>query len=250
MKLKLYKKALMALVGVLMLSGCESALVTEINVESATEASVVASVEFYDEAAEAVRVDPSLATEIKTVLKNKTGQEVKEKSTDGFVQYTSNMPYAKLAESASITGVESALLSTKENDVTLTVNLVEPGDLQQAIIQGNASEEDAEALVTTIFRTTTINVKVTYPGNISEATGPGTIVTDKNTTSLKLPLADFSNQETLTFHVVGSTEAPFWTKNKIILASGITGVLAVTSLLLYARHRRNYEYVYEDEETE
>lgn len=223
-----------ALLGAVLLTGCSTKMMTTVDVHSATDASMSASVIFSAEAAQAIEEDLGLEKDIQELIAKKTGQEVRTDSDDSERVYSSDLPYAKLTNASLLLGVSSAGLEpVGEEAATLNVGLVTPTDLIAAIEAGNADEVDREALTETIMKTTTISVKVKFPGDITEVTGPGTVSKDGNEATFTVPLDEFVPG---TMSVSGSVVKPLFS-TPILVGAGGALVLAIVSIFIMRRRR-------------
>lgn len=219
-----------AMAGLLLLSGCQVAVTTDVSVESATAANLVASVTFENEAATAILGDATLEDQIEEILGKRTGSAVKRHSSDGVITYEAKMPYEKLADASGILGVQSALLNGDEDSAKLSLTLVRPTELIDAITAANSEQMDASSITSTVLKTSYVIVKVNYPGEITFAEGPGELTREGNRAELKMSLEQFEAGVMVT---EGSLKEPLITTERVVLAGGV--LVALLGFYLYRR---------------
>lgn len=206
----------------LALTGCEAGVKTRIEVTGAESSTIRASVTFTDEAAEEITSTPEMEAQLVKLIAARTGEKDPEREhEDGRLSYSVDLPYDRLQSAQDILGVSAASLQGEGDDVTLTVELVEPAGLREAIERAAGEQPDAEALTAAMLGTTTVSVEAVFDGGVEEATGPVDVARTETTASVTQAVGEFTPGQLV---VRGDPERSLLAK--------LTLPLLVTALLL------------------
>lgn len=227
------RRSAAALAGAALLAlGCEASVSTQLLATSPTAATIQIEVAFVGDAAEALIDAPALQAQLAELFTER-GLEAERDFSARRVAYTSSLTYDELAAASSISGVGDITLDPHDDGTaTLSVAVVTPSSLRDAIIDGVEDEPDADALVAALTGSTIIEVDVVFPGGIEhvDATSGLVIVGDDTTASLEQPLSEFIPGA---FAVTGTPGTP--RTNPWLIAAG---ALVVTTAALAADQRR------------
>lgn len=161
------------LAGVL-LTGCQSSVVTEIvPVEGGADVRVV--VEFEGDVADVLKEDERSRNALENQLETLVDEvEIVESGERYILRPTA----AEMTASSALTGVGAVRVERVGSSTGVQVDTVEPVQLRQAIRDAIAGAEDAAALETTMLANTFLEVKILFSGTVREHNGG---VLDDNT---------------------------------------------------------------------
>lgn len=199
------------------LTGCEADVATRITVESADETTIVTQVTLAGEAAEAALEDPASENEMVTLFQDRLGVAPTRDEDAGTLTWTAEVAYDRLVDAQQIHGVSSAVVGPRADGTgtALTVTLVEPAQLTEAIISSTVGQDDAEAMAAAMLGTMTVTVAVDFAGGTGDATFSGTAPVERVDGTAVLA-QDLDGFEAGTFVVEGSTERA-WYQHRLVI---------------------------------
>ncbi len=164
------RKALNVLVvGVLLLilSACESSLVTEIDLSKSGEITGEVTLTFTGEASETVKENTKVQAQIVEVMATKIGSvPTIDKSSDSII-FVSKIEKKNSVSIEEFTGVLVSSSKRVGDEVMVSIKTVFPIQVSNAIEVAVANEPDKEALKAAIFESTNIGILITMPGKIT-----------------------------------------------------------------------------------
>jgi hypothetical protein len=185
-----------AVVAVAVLSGCDAAVTTRIEVDSATATQITAEVQFTGEVADHIVNHPETETELLKVFTSRAGGKQPTRTGDRtHLTYRLPVSFAQLKDSADVAGVANASLAGTDDHSTLTLRLQKPVALLAAFQHQTADQPDGAALAETMARSTMVQVQAVFPGGVSGTTAPdtaaGTVTVHGNTATIAQSAAEF-----------------------------------------------------------
>lgn len=207
------------LCGLLILAvvGCDAKLETRFDVSSQTQASVSASLYFNREATKGITQKDGLMGQIVSTVTRRTGVAPTVTRADGTVGFEVALRYDQLTSLSDLLGVASASVGPgpKRDHTALTVALVEPTAVTDAIDKGIADQPDAAALAASLKGSLRIAIGVHFDGGVrsvgfvDRAGQPVGLATDRssNDVTVAQPLSEFREG---TLVVVGDPTESLW----------------------------------------
>jgi hypothetical protein len=152
---------------VLLLCGCQSDISTVVDVRENGAADVSMQVVFSGEVLEKLQ-DPQLSALLEEQLRARfPGLTV----SNGGSTYQAKLTSGDLQRNADLSGVADIRIDRSGDVATVSVQLVDPTQLEAAILDSVAGSPDAEALAKTIANNTTLSINIRYPGQVLDSGG-------------------------------------------------------------------------------
>lgn len=234
MNLRTKTTATLLTAAAVLLSGCEAGVATRVDVESATESKIVATIRFTDEAAEQLVENEKLDAQLQDLIQNRVGREPERSGDEEELTYQVGLTYEEMLSAQDVLGIQGAAIEGEtEDDVTLTLQLAPPVGLNEAIVQATATQPDAQALAETMLKTTTVAVVVGFEGGVTGVEGPYEVKREESSVSVTQSLATF---QTGTLVVSGDPQKSFLATYGLGLGIG-GGLLALLILVLHSRRK-------------
>jgi hypothetical protein len=225
-------RSVLAAVAVMLLTGCQPAVTTVINVSSPTAASTAIVVTVEGEARDAVLADPTNESRLIAAITAKTNTTPRRDDSGSALTYSSDVTYAQLTALSGFTGVQDATLNATGSDATVTITWVVPVDLEGFLDELAGTGTDAGSVRYAMRGATSVSVLIRFPGAVTAVDGPGLIARDGNQVQVSQYLGEFA---TGTVQVTGSTTAPLITPVRV---GGAALVVMVIGLAVVIRRRR------------
>jgi len=152
---------------VAILSGCESSVVTSIEVlDSGANVSVL--VEFEGDIARTLRDDPQSLSSLETKL-SQMARDIETREVGA--SYIIRPDAAELKSAGMVNGVGDVSIVRTGSRVEVLVETVEPTELKEAIAAAVQGEPDAGALEATMLENTFLEVQIVFQGEVIEYNG-------------------------------------------------------------------------------
>lgn len=227
------RKALNVLVvGVLLLilSACESSLVTEIDLNKSGEITGEVTLTFAGEASETVKENAKVQAQIVEVMATKIGSvPTIDKSSDRII-FVSKIKKKNSVSIEEFTGVIASSSKRVGDKVMVSIKTVLPIQVTNAIEEAIANEPDKEALKAAIFESTNIGIIITMPGKITNV-------------SSKIPYERLGKKsvkfsQSLNQYVSTEVEVESKIETKIFKYSAVSLVLLFVFIILYRKLKK------------
>jgi hypothetical protein len=227
------RKALnVVVVGVLLLilSACESSLVTEIDLSKSGEITGEVTLTFTGEASETVKENTKVQAQIVEVMATKIGSvPTIDKSSDRII-FVSKIEKKNSVSIEEFTGVIVSSSKRVGDEITVAIKTVFPIQVTNAIEVAVANEPDKEALKAAIFESTKIGILITMPGKITNV-------------SSKIPYERLGKKsvefsQSLNQYVSTEVEVESKIDTKIFKYSAVTLVLLFVFMILYRKLKK------------
>jgi len=224
----------------LALSGCNAGVATSVRVTSASSSSITLGVFFSGEAAAKIASTPSLQHQLSRVISSRLHEPVNLSVSSSSVSWQSTVTYQQVVANSDVTGISSAALTSGGgNTAKVTLTMVSPSALINAIDKGVAGQPASSSLATTMKTYTDVSVQVIFPGpaTLVSTTGPSAQVSN-NVVSIHQSLENYApGTVVLTGSLSGSTDV-FSTLH--LLGAGIILVLLIWGGVIVTQRRREF----------
>ena len=151
----------------LVLSACESSVVTRIDLSKTGAITEEVTLTFKGEAAQTVKENVKVQAQIVELMASKIGSIPKiTKSPDNII-FVSKIDEINTLMISEFTGVSVNTSKRVGNNVKVSVNTEYPVQVANAIKVAVSQEPDKDALTAAIFESTTIGFIITMPGKIT-----------------------------------------------------------------------------------
>lgn len=160
---KIFGLAVLAVVP-LVITGCESAIKTDITVIEQGRAAVTTSVTLDKLTTEAVSAEPSLDQQILDTMSAISNQGVQRSLANDQLTYTVRANPNDLP--SDILGFSDLAVGTKGDNLVTSLTLTKPTKLIAAIESAFAEEPDSQALALTWQKSIKLSLKIETPGDI------------------------------------------------------------------------------------
>jgi len=227
------RKALnVVVVGVLLLilSACESSLVTEIDLSKSGKITGEVTLTFTGEASETVKENAKVQAQIVEVMATKIGSvPTIDKSSDRII-FVSKIEKKNSVSIEEFTGVIVSSSKRVGDEITVSIKTVFPIQVTNAIEVAVANEPDKEALKAAIFESTNIGILITMPGKITNV-------------SSKIPYERLGKKsvkfsQSLNQYVSTEVEVESKIETKIFKYSAVSLVLLFVFIILYRKLKK------------
>lgn len=198
------------------LAGCRAEVATVVHVRPA-DTRLDLRVELTGDAAAAFTDDD--VDRLVRLVARRTGQVPAVDRTDTTLTVRTPVPPERVADLAPFTGVAGVV----RHDRTVTVTLVEPERLVQAVTQSVADQPDAAVLAPTLLANSRVVIEVVFDGGVSDVTGDPVPEVDGARARLVRSLDD---PATGTFAVTGDPTAPLTERWPVVPAAAAAALVA------------------------
>jgi hypothetical protein len=162
-----------ALVLVVLVSGCRSSVTTAFEVGADPDPAVVMSVVIEFDQVAAAAFGPELTAQLEETIVARTGERPRVVRDGGKLRLEVPVNYGQLVELAPLTGVADVRLELLGEDLgVLHIELVEPDELRAAIAAAAATQPDAAALAATLLRFSEVGATVRFAGGVIQIRTP------------------------------------------------------------------------------
>lgn len=216
---------------VLLMGGCGPQTTTTVRPATGGGVDVQVEVRLPAETARQVSADPALAAQVEQAVARAAGRlPAREAAPDGSLIYRVALPVDRVASSGGLTGV--AGIEVSDSGGTVTVTLVRPARLVDAISSATADLEDGAALRAAALAATTVRVSVEFAGGVHSASAGGlSPVVDGQSATVTRTLVQARDR--VVFTVTGDPAAPVLTWGRAL----VVALAAATGLGLWAVRR-------------
>ena len=221
------RRALFLVACVLLLSGCDGRATTSVDVQGVGRADVTQTLTLTGEAAAAVLADPALDQRLLAFVAETTGGRVERREDEGSLSYRASTDVTRLK--SGLGGVNALAVSADGSGLVSQVQLVRPTRLLDAIEKATAGAPDSKAMALAWKQSLTLELVMTFPGEIISVDAPGIAHRSEGSTFTVLtPVADWS-AGTATIRSAAGGGLP------IVPVSAVLAVLLAVGLLLRRR---------------
>lgn len=149
-----------------LLTGCRTELRTDAAVTASGVETATVTLRFTDEAAAAVIENPDTDQDLFELVAEATGSAVERRTGDNEIVYVADVDPQRLDALGPYTGLDSVSVTAEGDRIRADVVTVAPERLLAAIDAAAAGEPDADILVHTYRSSTTLTVRLTFPGDV------------------------------------------------------------------------------------
>jgi uncharacterized protein YceK len=195
-KSKVKKLSLTMLLGsvfVLLLSGCESIITTELQVIGPGKVASSITIKLDELSSEAVVAKPQLDQQIMSTMSTISSQPVKRLYKDNMLVYTVRAVPSELP--GDIIGVSNVAVGVKGDNLVTSLQLTTPSKLIESLNKSFEGEPDAAALSLTWQKSIKLNLTIETPGDIVVYSPYFTV--NKNKASMEANLVNWPVNETV-----------------------------------------------------
>ena len=173
---------LLSCLALFFLTGCQTTLTTKVQAsgEKVTGSFVIV---LENEAAEAIKADPSTDQQLLQTISDRTGTVVTRELSENQITYSSGIPLDKSL--IDISGVAINQVEYSGENVKVTFQIAEPATLVDSLRNATKDDLDAAARFLVLQRTTLVCAEVTFAGGIESLVEKGPIIITRDGNSVR-----------------------------------------------------------------